>query len=276
MANSWKKAGSVVLTALPLGDGKVSTTASSVGSVYSCSAGNASLGGSNLDGPWIHGTTWDFTAKVQVAGANSWPTAKFSIQTQGANRVIATNDLPTGQQTGSFPISSSDPAHTYDGNPNTISTSANLTLTLPVSPTPSSAPSCLGGGAVGVLLNGVLLYDALDGPGRDAVAHEEQDLCQGHPQNDGEYHYHEIPTCLRDQALTTSTIVGWANDGYPIVVERDAGGKLPNNDDLDACHGRTSPITLDGAVNTSYHYSATLEFPYTIGCFHGTVTKSAK
>lgn len=273
ITNRWKKAGSVLLTTLPLGDTKVSTKGATVGWLYACSAGDASIGGSNVDGPWIHGTTWDFTTKIAVAGNHSWPTAKFDIQVSAGQRVINTNDLPTGQQTGTFPIASDDPAYKYDANPNTIGSSASHTITLPVSPTENSTPNCLGGGSVGVLLNGVFLYDALDGPGRDAVAHEEQDLCQGHPDQSGEYHYHQIPTCLRDHARGTSTIVGWANDGYPIVVERDAAGNLPNNEDLDVCHGRTSPITLDGVLKTTYHYSATLEFPYSIGCFHGTVAK---
>jgi len=228
VANHWKNPGSVVVTALPLGDGKVSTTSFAVGSIFSCRAGDASIGGSNVEGPWIHGKTWDATAKLVVAGARNWPTAKFNVQVVGANRVLTTNDLPTGQPTGTFPISSSDPAYKYDGNPNAIGSSASRTVTLPTEPAPSSTPSCLGGGAIGVMLNGVLLYDALDGPGRDAVAHEEQDLCQGHPDQSGEYHYHETPSCLRDHALAASTIVGWANDGYPIVVERDADGNLPN------------------------------------------------
>jgi hypothetical protein len=54
------------------------------------------------------------------------------------------------------------------------------------------------------------------------------------------------------------------------VVERDAAGNLPNNADLDVCHGRTSPILEDGEIVTTYHYDATLEYPYTVGCFHGT------
>ena len=69
--------------------------------------------------------------------------------------------------------------------------------------------------------------------------------------------------------------MGWAYDGYPIVVERDAAGNLPNNGDLDECHGRTSPILDEGKVVTTYHYDATLEFPYTVGCFRGTPTQTA-
>ena len=44
---------------------------------------------------------------------------------------------------------------------------------------------------------------------------------------------------------------------------------LPTNADLDECHGRTSPVLLDGEVVTTYHYSATHEFPYFIGCYRG-------
>jgi hypothetical protein len=260
----------VLLTALPLGDGHTSTSAPSVGSVFVCTAGNPNAGGSQVDGPWIHGTTWDETKKVAVGGKVGWPTASFSIAVQGDSRVAVTNDLPVGFDTGTFPIQHSDPAYEYDRNPNSINRTQSLTLTLPVKPDAASRPNCLTGGGIGILLNGVLLFDALDGPGRDAVAHEEQDLCQGHPQQQGQYHYHEIPTCIRDNSTSSSTVVGWANDGYPIVVERDAAGNLPNNADLDVCHGRTSAILEDGVITTTYHYDATLEYPYTLGCFHGT------
>jgi hypothetical protein len=122
---------------------------------------------------------------------------------------------------------------------------------------------------VGMLRNGVFVFSSLDGRGEDAVAHESQDLCDGHPAMTT-YHYHNIPSCLRDATKGTSTVVGFAWDGFPIVVERDAKGALPTNADLDECHGRISPVLLDGKVVTTYHYSATLEFPYFISCFKGT------
>jgi YHYH protein len=274
-SNVWASPGSVTLDALPLGDGNVSTTSAAVGSVFACRAGNPNAGGAQVDGPWIHGSTWNANQKVVVQGNVSWPSANFSVSVRGRSRVIVTNDLPSGFDTGTFPIQSSDPAYQYDRNPNTIKSGQSITATLPTTPDAASSPHCLPGGAIGVLLNGVLLFDALDGPGRDAVAHEEQDLCQGHPQQDGQYHYHEVPTCLRDNATGSSTVVGWALDGYPIVVERDAAGNLPNNADLDACHGRVSPVTVDGARRMTYHYDATLEYPYTLGCFHGTATTLA-
>lgn len=270
--NTWAAPGSVVVTALPLGDGHLSTTTASVGTLFACQAGDPNGPGAPVVGPWIHGSTWNLSEKVVVQGDVKWPTAKFTVNVSGSQRIITTNDLPVGFGTGTFPIATNDPAAQYDRNPNSISSSQSVTLTLPTAPKASASPNCLNGGAIGVLLNGVLLYNAVDAQGRDAVAHEEQDLCQGHPQQQGQYHYHEVPTCLRDNATGSSTVVGWANDGYPIVVERDTAGNLPNNGDLDACHGRTSPVGIDGAVTTTFHYDATLEFPYTIGCFHGTST----
>ena len=268
--NTWAMPGSVAATALPVGDGHTSTSAAAIGSVFSCQPGNPNLGGSQVDGPWIHGSTWNANEKIAVAGTVSWPTAHFTVTVDGSTRTIITNNLPSGFQTGIFPIAKDDPAYAYDRNPNTINATASVTISLPSTGTAAAAPSCLSGGAIGVLLNGVMLYNALDGPGRDAVAHEEQDLCQGHPQAQGQYHYHEVPTCLRDNATAQSTVVGWANDGFPIVVERDAAGNLPNNADLDECHGRVSPVVIDGVSTSVYHYDATLEYPYTIGCFRGT------
>lgn len=266
IVNTWSGA-TVNLKSLPLGDGNLSTTASKSGSVYSCTGGNeARAGGPMETQPWIHGKTWDMTAKAVVEGKVTWPTAAFKVTNDAQTRTITTNSLPVDTATGEFPIAPSDPAHEYDRNPNSIGEHAT-TIKLPVNPQKSATPQCLPMGAIGVMLNGVLLFNALDAAGRDGVAHEVQDVCQGHPARGELYHYHDVPSCLRDAATGPSTVVGWAYDGFPIVVERDAAGKLPTNADLDECHGRTSPILLNGKVVTTYHYDATLEYPYTIGCF---------
>ena len=99
---------------------------------------------------------------------------------------------------------------------------------------------------------------------------ETQDECNGHPDGRERYHYHDVPVCRRDAAKGSSTLVGYAIDGYGVYVERDAHGNLPTNADLDACHGRTSAVGWEGKVITMYHYDATLEYPYTVGCYHGT------
>jgi hypothetical protein len=43
-----------------------------------------------------------------------------------------------------------------------------------------------------------------------------------------------------------------------------------SNADLDACHGHTGWIVRSGKRVRTYHYHATLEYPYTLGCYHGT------
>ena len=40
--------------------------------------------------------------------------------------------------------------------------------------------------------------------------------------------------------------------------------------DLDKCHGHTHEIDWDGQKVVMYHYHATWEVPYTVGCYRGT------
>ena len=206
--------------------------------------------------------------------AITWPAAAYGESVLGSIRTLVTNGLPVETVTGRFPISPSDPVYRYDTNPNSI-TQVALRYALPVSPV-LVAPTCVPMGPIGLLRNGVPLFAPVDEEGRDAVGWESQDSCQGHPQQQGEYHYHDVSVCLRNAARESSTVVGWAADGFPIAVERDASGALPTNADLDECHGRDAPYVLDGTVMSGYHYSATLEFPYVLGCFRATPVAASK
>jgi hypothetical protein len=257
-------------TALPLGDGNVSTSPK-VGYVDSCQTRFGNVGGAQAVGPWINtaAKTWNSTTKIAVQGAVSWSNASFSATVSGGRRVVKTNDHPRGHTTRTFPIGASDPAVSYDRNPNHIA-AQSITWSLPANPTAASSPSCTNGGPVGVLTDGVLLFNALDGEGRDAVAHEVLDSCGGHPEMTSAYHHHEVPSCILDQATGRSTLVGYAKDGYGVYVERDSNGDVVTNASLDACHGRTSTVTWNGKKKKLYHYDATLEYPYAIGCYHGT------
>ena len=257
-------------TRLPLGTPHVKTSGPAQGDLYVCDAGNPNGGGASAVGPWIDEAagTWDATGKIAVNGDVSWPTATYHEEVRGTQRIITGNGLPVGMVSGTFPIAATDPAFAYDRNPNSITASA-ISLSLPATPAAAPRPGCLTKGTVGVLKNGVAVFAPVDERNRDAVAYETQDQCDGHPQQSGTYHYHDVPSCLLKASAGPSTVVGWARDGFPIVVERDAAGALPTNADLDECHGRTSPIELDGQVVSTYHYSATYEFPYFIGCFRG-------
>jgi hypothetical protein len=121
-------------------------------------------------------------------------------------------------------------------------------------------------------IDGIPIFDGFDAGGNDAAAEETQDTCHGHPNNDG-YHYHSLSPCiLTKDARREATLVRWALDGFGIYVEYDKDGDLLSNDDLDACHGKTSKVPWHGEAQKIYHYVANYEFPYTVGCFRGTPT----
>lgn len=260
--------GAPSLTAIPLGDGKV-TTSPRVGYVYACQT-TFGGGGSAGSSPWISGASWDFTAKPTVQGSVTWPNAHVTIARQGAQRVVTANNLPL-HPTGTFPIQRTDPAYKYDGNPNSI-LAQTILLTLPADPTAAASPSCVPQGMIGFTTSGAALYNALDAAGRDAAAHEVQDACSGHPQMSGQYHYHSLSTCIADSAGSAgrhSDLVAYALDGYGIYGMHGESGELLSNSDLDACHGHTHAIVWDGQTVVMYHYHMTREYPYSVGCFHG-------
>ncbi len=259
------------VTRLPLGDGHVSTSPSR-GSIYACQQGGRP-GRAPHSGPWIHGSTFDVTAKPVVSGRVHW-SGKVRFALNGARLVITGNGLPESGPTGRFPIASSDPAYAYDRNPNAIR-AQSISLTLPATPKLAAAPSCLPMGMIGIAVNGVALFNALDAAEGDAVANEAQDACGGHPQVSGVYHYHAISSCLTGSTVKgQERLAGYALDGFPIFGPRDENGKLLTDADLDACHGHVGWVILHGKRVRIYHYNATLEYPYTLGCFRGTPVQS--
>ncbi|MBL8080946.1 MAG: YHYH protein [Anaerolineales bacterium] len=257
----------VDLTHLEVGDGKY-TSSPQMGYVYTCmSSFNSGVGGAGNLGNWMNGDgTWDATKKAVVDGSVTWPSS-FTVSLQGDQRVFTGNDLPN-HPTGNYPISSSDDAYLYDRNPNSIK-SQSITLTLPANPVAAAQPNCVGG-EVGIMLSGVVIFSAFDAEGRDAAAHEVQDNCDGHPQVSGFYHYHNLSDCIVDNATGHSALMGYAFDGYGIYGYYGEDGAELTNEDLDVCHGHTHMIEWDGQMVEMYHYHATHEFPYVVGCFHGT------
>ncbi|MBT0570814.1 YHYH protein [Curvibacter sp. CHRR-16] len=264
------------LTALPLGDGRLSN-APRKGWIWACRI-DPQAGGAQVVGPWIKVAQgiYDFTVKPIVPGAVSWPSS-FSTMVQDGQRILDTNALPV-HSTGIYPIPSDSQAFLYDRNPNRIS-SQRMRLSLPQWPQLAAQPSCAPG-AVGVLLSGVVLFNALDAPGRDAVAHETQDACQGHPQESGVYHYHSVSTCLEDkrggsgEGSSHSALVGYMLDGFGIYGRYGEDGQELSSQDLDECHGHTHSVVWDGKLVTLYHYHATWDFPYTAGCLRGSYQQS--
>jgi YHYH protein len=255
---------------LPVGDGRVSDRPSR-GDVFACQT-QFRVGGARHAGEWFHGDTWNPLEKPRVQGRVMWPEAAHALEIKADVLSLTSNGLPVGQPTGNFPISRRDPAYKYDTNPNPIKAQA-LVFDIPLKPVPAKRPSCLPMGMIGFANNGVAIYNALDDAGLDAAAHEVQDLCDGHPQGKGQYHYHSASPCLPE--AKRNEVVGWALDGYPIMGMLDAKGVLMTNADLDACHGRSEPVMVDGR-QYDYAYRLTREYPYTLGCFHGALLPNTR
>ncbi|MBO9610346.1 MAG: hypothetical protein J7639_30585, partial [Paenibacillaceae bacterium] len=90
------------LTALPVGDGKVSTDGPKVGYVYV--AKNTFTGdGSSSDGDWFNGDgTYDNTKKPVVDGHVLW-NSELTITVEGDKRIVTGNKLPD-HPTGNYPV----------------------------------------------------------------------------------------------------------------------------------------------------------------------------
>jgi len=266
-------AGALNCAALPLGASHYSTPTPATGYVYACSVPNGQ--GATGTPPWINtaNNTWDALTKTIVMGSVAWA-GTFSAATSpdGNSLDILGNGLPLSPiPTGTFPIATSDPAYAYDQNPNHIA-AQTIDFALPDNPTAAAAVSCANMGRIGIALNGVSIYNALDAEGHDAVAHEEQDGCHGHPDQSSTYHYHGwLQACVTDAGSATqnSSLLGYGLDGYGIYGPW-YNGKVLTTADLDQCHGTTSVVTWHGTQTAIYHYVSTYDFPYTIGCYHGT------
>jgi hypothetical protein len=259
-------------TRLPLGDGKIST-APQKGYVMACQSRFPGGGGAHRVGAWIKDGYWTPSEKPQVEGNVAWPDAQISITSEGTERVVRANNLPT-HTTGHFPVRPGSAAFNYDRNPNLIATQ-NILLRMPITPQIATQPACVPMGMIGFAVSGVAIFNAFDLGGRDAPAYEIQDRCNGHPEITSQYHYHDWSPCL-GAGLDKDAPVGWILDGFPILGPQDSAGKVYTNNDLDACHGMTGPVLINGQRVVTYHYRFTHEFPYTIGCFKGAPLQIAR
>ena len=100
-----------------------------------------------------------------------------------------------------------------DGNPG-IPAANNFSFTLQLNPTEAANPSCVDLGPIGMTLNGVVLYNAVDGRGNDAVAHEIVDIYGGHPAQ-SDYHYTFVQERLDEVPAVSdghSGLIGYIRD----------------------------------------------------------------
>ncbi len=188
-----------------------------------------------------------------------------SVTLDGDYVVINTLDLPDHK---SPYWSDATKYEAYNGtntkfnlNPNRI-TSQNMTLRIPVNPKEAATKSGTPGGAIGITLNGVVVfnqYAAMQQPLTGEI--NSFDQYGGHPQQQGAYHYHVEPTYTTTK-YGKSVLLGFLLDGFPIYGPLE-NGKTLLSADLDKYHGH-SHATAD-YPNGIYHYHFTDDTPYLNG-----------
>jgi len=117
----------------------------------------------------------------------------------------------------------------FNGNPN-IPANDNATFDIPRNPQPAATHTATGLGAIGVLINGVDVFNMSDANSyqNQNVWHNNAgvveapsfDAAKAHPQQQGVYHNHENPASLLAEIGATSSnpmVIGYAIDGYPIM-----------------------------------------------------------
>ncbi|MBI3538445.1 MAG: YHYH protein [Chloroflexi bacterium] len=138
----------------------------------------------------------------------------------------------------------------------------NLELRIPLNPRKADAPSRTLGGPIGMVLNGVAIfnqYAAGNQPLTDEINGFDQ--YNGHPQQEGMYHYHIEPLYLTKN-FGKDALVGFLLDGFPLYGPVE-NGKTLTSADLDAFHGHAH-ATVDFPQGI-YHYHTTADAPYING-----------
>lgn len=155
----------------------------------------------------------------------------------------------------------------YMTNPNRIA-EASLTFKIPMHPAAAATHQSTPLGPIGISLNGVPFfnqYAAMGAPLTNEI--NSFDQYNGHPQQQGQYHYHAEPTWLTTNK-GKDALLGFLLDGFPVYGPME-NGALITNSSLDAYHGH-SAATADYPSGI-YHYHVTASDPYINGNgFYGT------
>ncbi|WP_206107899.1 YHYH protein [Paludisphaera rhizosphaerae] len=158
-------------------------------------------------------------------------------------------------------------------NPNRIEVQ-DFHFAFPLEPKRASRITRVPGGEIGMAINGVVFFNPFEAGGMNALAGYSEiwlDACCGHPQQEGVYHYHKYPSCVKtpfaDEGRGHSPILGFAFDGFPLHGPYEEAGKmardLTGDRALDVCNGHEDP-------SRGYHYHVTPgRFPYLIGGYAG-------
>lgn len=213
------------------------------------------------------------TSDVDISVVQSkFSNSGLSVTVEGNYLVIKSNGIPNHK---SPYFQSTDARYeAYNGtntrfnlNPNRIS-SQNLVFKIPLHPAKASTHASTPLGPIGVSLNGVPFFNQYAGPNQPLTNEINSfDQYLGHPQQTGQYHYHQEPAYLTAQN-GKSAFLGFLLDGFPVYGPQE-NGKAVSNADLDTYHGH-SHVTAEFPKGI-YHYHITDADPYINGSgFFGT------
>ena len=157
---------------LRLGDDYLTTSRPAKGYLYSCIEKNPNAPGSvESKITWINlaENTWNLFRKLWLPkGAFHPPTGTYTEKISGDNRQVSVNNLPVDGKIGDWPMTNYATLTDIDPNPG-IPTSGDYSFSYPTTPSEATAPTCVSLGAIGVTKNGVVIFNAADARGEDAV-----------------------------------------------------------------------------------------------------------
>ena len=188
------------------------------------------------------------------------------VTIEGNYLVIKTNAIPDHK---SPYYSVSDARYeAYNGTnsifkaaPNAISVQ-NLTFRIPINPKEAATKSATPMGPIGVSLNGVPFFNQYAAGGAKLTGEINGfDQYGGHPQMQGQYHYHVEPLNLTKNK-GSDAFLGLLLDGFPVYGPKE-NGALVKESDLDTYHGHTAKTAE--FPNGIYHYHITAADPYLNG-----------
>ena len=236
--------------------------------------------------PWVQDGKVVISKIDVVPGSVTMPSV-FNVSETATTRRLKGNGIPN-HPIGVFPIPRSSSSYPYyaalpaEGYANAAEIPVkpyDLDVTLPREPTLSATPTCIAGLMTGVALTGAAWHVEMAPDAQlnvyDPNAALPTDRCFGHPYAE-QYHYHGFSWKCMDQGTAgkQSPLVGYALDGFGIYGPRGADGKPITNAQLDECHGMVSEVLFNGKLQSIYHYVLNNEYPYSIGCFRGTIQAS--
>lgn len=230
---------------------------------------------------------WSPNVRATVGSNGTWTYQSNGLPAYGMLKYYA---VPTGQSSAIPTSSTSRVALT-----SSIEKVQHYKFTLPLRPTYAKASTPTGLGAIGVTVNGALLFNSFEGDGTTValasnfsttakgVTAPFLDACSGHFTPSGQYHYHGLPRCIvthlkgGTRAAGGSgrpTLIGFLFDGFPVYDNVAMNGSTISKRQLDSCNGifSATPQFPKGI----YHYvllNAATKYS-SINCYHGVVASS--